>query len=128
MQGVRNVLAHERLFLPTVDTTIDFLRIAHGRIMPYLLAALAVMPRMVRHCFGSGFWRQAVHRSDQCLYSRVIGNLKIDMSGFRRLPGAETKCADKIRGCFCSLGGHSFLSRSGVSQCTMREGVHSRCA
>ncbi len=30
MQGVRNMLAHERLFLPTVDTTIDFLRIAHG--------------------------------------------------------------------------------------------------
>jgi hypothetical protein len=33
MQVVRNMLAHERLFLPTVDTTIDFLRIAHGRIM-----------------------------------------------------------------------------------------------
>jgi hypothetical protein len=33
MQGVRNVLADERLFLPTVDTTIDLLRIAHTRIM-----------------------------------------------------------------------------------------------
>jgi hypothetical protein len=33
MEGVRNALADERLFLPTMDTTIDFLRIAHGRIM-----------------------------------------------------------------------------------------------
>lgn len=31
--GVRNVLADERLFLPTMDITVDFLRIAHGRIM-----------------------------------------------------------------------------------------------
>ena len=31
--GSAQVLADERLFLPTVDTTIDFLRIAHGRIM-----------------------------------------------------------------------------------------------
>ena len=33
MQGVRNMLADERLILPTVGTTIDLLRIAHGRIM-----------------------------------------------------------------------------------------------
>jgi hypothetical protein len=33
MEGARNVLADEGLFVPTVDTTIDFLRIAHGRIM-----------------------------------------------------------------------------------------------
>jgi hypothetical protein len=33
MQGVRNVLANEGLFLPSVDTTIDLLRIVHGRIM-----------------------------------------------------------------------------------------------
>jgi len=73
MQGVRNMLARERLFLPTVDTTIDFLRIAHGRIMPYLLTALVVMSRMVRHCFGFCFWRQAVRRSDECLCSWVTG-------------------------------------------------------
>jgi hypothetical protein len=36
MQGLRNVLTDERLFLPTVDTIIDLLGIAHGRIMPYL--------------------------------------------------------------------------------------------
>jgi hypothetical protein len=55
MQGLRNVLAHERLFLPTVDITIGLLEMAHGRVMPYLLTALAVISRMVRHCFGSGF-------------------------------------------------------------------------
>jgi len=45
VQGLRNVLANERLFLPTVDTTIDLLGIAHGRIMPYLLTVFAVMSR-----------------------------------------------------------------------------------
>jgi hypothetical protein len=38
MQGLRNVLADERLFLPTVNTTIDLWGIAHRRIMPYLLS------------------------------------------------------------------------------------------
>jgi len=32
-QGIRNVLADERLFLQTVDVAIDLLRIAHVRIM-----------------------------------------------------------------------------------------------
>jgi hypothetical protein len=47
MQGLRNVLAHERLFLPTVDITIGLFGIAHGRIMPYFMTALAVMSRIV---------------------------------------------------------------------------------
>jgi hypothetical protein len=29
MQGVRNMLANESLFLPTVDLTIDLLPVAH---------------------------------------------------------------------------------------------------
>jgi hypothetical protein len=32
-QGICNVLADERLFLPIVDAAIDLLRIAHRRIM-----------------------------------------------------------------------------------------------
>jgi hypothetical protein len=34
MQGVRNMLANESLFLPTVDLAIDFLAVAHMHIMP----------------------------------------------------------------------------------------------
>ena len=33
MQGMRNVLANERLFLPAVDMAIDFLRVVHEGIM-----------------------------------------------------------------------------------------------
>jgi hypothetical protein len=33
MQGLHNVLADERLFLPTVYVAIDFLQIAHAIIM-----------------------------------------------------------------------------------------------
>ncbi len=29
MQGLRNMLANESLFLPTVDSAIDFLPVAH---------------------------------------------------------------------------------------------------
>jgi hypothetical protein len=38
-QGIRNVLADERLFLPTVDVAINLLRIAHRRIMPLMSAS-----------------------------------------------------------------------------------------
>ena len=34
MKGVRNMLANESLFLPTVDLAIDFLAAAHKHIMP----------------------------------------------------------------------------------------------
>ena len=34
MKGVRNMLANESLFLPTVDLAIDFLAVAHKQIMP----------------------------------------------------------------------------------------------
>jgi len=34
MQGVRDMLANESLFLPTVDLAIDFLAVAHKQIMP----------------------------------------------------------------------------------------------
>jgi hypothetical protein len=33
MQGLRDVLADERLLLPTVDVALDFLRVAHAAIM-----------------------------------------------------------------------------------------------
>jgi hypothetical protein len=64
VQGLRNVLADERLFLPTVDTTIDLLEsltedyalLAHGvrRYVAREFATVLVQPS----------WRQAVHRSD----------------------------------------------------------------
>jgi len=33
LQGLRNMLANESLFLPTVDLAIDFLPVAHMQIM-----------------------------------------------------------------------------------------------
>jgi len=92
MQGVRNVLAHERLFLPTVDTTIDFLRIAHGRIMPYLLTASAVMSRMVRHCLAQASGgRRHTTATSACVVALPWADFKFPIA---RLPGTcKANCA-----------------------------------
>src|SRR5260370_34224501 len=98
MQGVRNVLAHERLFLPTVDTTIDSLRIAHRRIMPYSLTDW-LLCRGWFALFSFRLVEAGGTPQRQCLCSRGTGDeaiLHLDGYAFTRQYAKQRRFANNL--------------------------------